>query len=69
MLSYSLGERNILNPAHDVSLLEEYLLTLPKGKKVVFIDEVSWMDTQKSGLVTILSIFGMDGPLLAKISC
>ena len=41
MLSYSLGERNILNPAHDVSLLEEYLLTLPKGKKVVFIDEVS----------------------------
>ncbi|MCF0125158.1 MAG: ATP-binding protein, partial [Clostridia bacterium] len=38
-------------------LLEKFLLTLPKGKKIVFIDELSWMDTQKSGLVTALENF------------
>ena len=38
-------------------LLKELVRKAPDGKKVLFIDELSWMDTPKSGLVTALENF------------
>ena len=39
-------------------LLELFIMDLPKGnKKVIFIDDLSWMDTHKSGIVTALESF------------
>lgn len=37
--------------------LEVYLEHLPAGKKVVFIDEMPWLDTFKSGFLTALEAF------------
>ena len=37
--------------------LSRYLETLPKGKKVIFIDELPWMDTAKSGFIAALENF------------
>lgn len=34
-----------------------YLESLPKGNKVVFMDELPWMDTHKSGFVSALEHF------------
>ena len=39
------------------SLLKELIRGVPEGKKVVFIDELSWMDTPKGGLITALENF------------
>ena len=38
-------------------LLQEHLGHLPHGKKVVFIDELSWLDTPKSSFVSALEHF------------
>ncbi len=38
-------------------LLEDGLAKLPEGKKVVFIDELPWMETQKSNFVSALESF------------
>ncbi len=38
-------------------LLEEYLSSLPKGKKLIFIDELSWMDTPHSNFISALEHF------------
>ncbi|MBR3945600.1 MAG: AAA family ATPase, partial [Bacteroidales bacterium] len=32
--------------------LENYLESLPKGKKIVFIDEMPWMDTPRSHFIS-----------------
>lgn len=37
--------------------LSQYLETLPEGKKVIFIDELPWMDTPKSGFIAALENF------------
>lgn len=37
--------------------LQEALEALPRGKKVVFIDEMPWMDTPRSGFVSALEHF------------
>lgn len=37
--------------------LEQYLSTLPYGKKVVFIDELPWLDTGRSNFVSALEHF------------
>ena len=37
--------------------LEDFLAALPDGKKIVFMDELPWMDTQKSGFVSALGYF------------
>lgn len=37
--------------------LEMFLQRLPKGRKVVFLDEMPWMDTFKSGFLTALEGF------------
>ena len=37
--------------------LESALARLPSGKKVVFIDELPWMDSQRSGFVSALESF------------
>ena len=37
--------------------LESYLEALPKGKKIVFIDEMPWMDTPRSNFVSGLEHF------------
>lgn len=37
--------------------LEQYLESLPHGKKVIFIDELPWMDTAKSGFIPALENF------------
>lgn len=38
-------------------MLEEYVKACPSGKKIIFIDELSWMDTPKSGFVSALEHF------------
>ena len=38
-------------------LLADGLESLPVGKKVIFIDELPWMDSQKAGLVSALETF------------
>lgn len=38
-------------------MLEEGLTKLPQGKKVVFIDELPWMDSQRSNFVSALEAF------------
>ena len=38
-------------------LLQEHLASLPVGKKVIFIDELSWLDTPKSNFVSALEHF------------
>lgn len=48
-------------------LLQRHLETCPDGKKVVFIDELPWMDAPRSNLFALLTIFGMDGPQCEKI--
>lgn len=37
--------------------LENYLETLPEGKKIVFIDEMPWMDTPRSNFISGLEHF------------
>lgn len=37
--------------------LESYLESLPEGKKIVFIDEMPWMDTPRSNLISGLEHF------------
>lgn len=39
------------------SLLEKLIVSLPRGKKVIFIDELSWMDTGHSGLLAAIEGF------------
>lgn len=38
-------------------LLEQHLSTFPQGKKIVFIDELPWLDTPKSRFVSALEHF------------
>jgi len=38
-------------------LLEDWLESLPEGKKVVFIDELPWMDTLRSNFISALDHF------------
>lgn len=37
--------------------LSRYLESLPEGRKIIFIDELPWMDTPKSGFITALENF------------
>lgn len=37
--------------------LGKYLETLPEGRKIIFIDELPWMDTPKSGFIAALENF------------
>ena len=37
--------------------LESYLESLPEGKKIVFIDEMPWMDTPRSNFISGLEHF------------
>lgn len=38
-------------------MLQEHLASLPSGKKIVFIDELSWIDTPKSNFISALEHF------------
>ena len=38
-------------------LLEEFLEKIPEGRKIIFIDELPWMDTKKSDFVSALGYF------------
>lgn len=38
-------------------MLEDWLSSLPKGKKIVFIDELPWMDTPRSNFIRALDHF------------
>lgn len=46
--------KNWLVAFHD---LATYLEALPKGRKIIFIDEMPWMDTPKSGFIPALENF------------
>ena len=37
--------------------LAKYMETLPEGRKIIFIDELPWMDTAKSGFIPALENF------------
>jgi len=38
-------------------MLKELIIKAPAGRKVIFIDELPWMDTQKSGMIDALENF------------
>lgn len=38
-------------------LLEDFLASLPEGKKIIFIDELPWMDTVRSNFIRALDHF------------
>ena len=46
--------KNWLLAFHELSI---HLETMPKGKKIIFIDELPWMDTAKSGFIAALENF------------
>ena len=52
---------NIIPKLHSWSdaffYLEQHLATLPAGKKIVFIDEMPWMDTPRSNFISGLEHF------------
>lgn len=51
-------------------LLEKLLVEKDNGKRqVVFLDELPWMDTPKSGFLTALRVFGTVGHLQGITSC
>lgn len=37
--------------------LSKYLATLPQGRKIIFIDEIPWMDTPRSNFISALEHF------------
>lgn len=39
------------------TMLEHYIKECPQGKKVIFLDELSWMDTPKSNFISALEHF------------
>lgn len=39
------------------SLLKDLVRQAPDGRKVIFVDELSWMDTPRSGFITALESF------------
>ena len=49
------------------SELKRFIKSLPEGKKVVFLDELPWMDAPRSGFLSELESFGMDGHRHEKI--
>lgn len=58
-------QKNWILAFHELS---RYLETLPEGKKVIFIDELPWMDTPKSGFIAALENFGIVGPRCGMMS-
>ncbi len=48
-------------------VLEEYLSSLPEDrKKIIFVDEMPWIDSLRSDFTQHLKTFGMDGqPVVA----
>lgn len=38
-------------------MLEQYLKELPEGEKVVFLDELPWMDAPKSSCMSVKSMY------------
>ena len=55
---YGLAERPKLKSWSDAFFeLEMALSARPRGKKVIFLDELPWMDTQKSGFIDALEHF------------
>lgn len=50
------------------SELKRYITNLPEGKKVVFLDELPWMDAPRSGFLSNWRPSGMDGHRHAKTS-
>ena len=57
---YNMGMKKCAMPASwsdAFHLLESYLSGLPEGKKVVFIDELPWMDTPRSNFIRALDHF------------
>ena len=52
-------------------LLKQLINDAPTGKKVIFIDELPWMDTQKRILLALWKAFGTAGqrPARRKTSC
>lgn len=58
MEKYGLGVGKRPKTWYDAfDLLEGALSRLPPGKKVIFIDELPWMDSQRSGFVSALESF------------
>lgn len=50
--------------------LEQLLQHLDTGERqVVFIDELPWMDTPRSGFLPAFENFGMDGAVAEITSC
>lgn len=56
---YSGSERLVIQKNWILAFYElsRYLETLPEGKKIIFIDELPWMDTAKSGFIAALENF------------
>ena len=51
------GKKALKNWFDAFDRLEAFLQSMPVGKKVVFLDELPWMDTQHSGFISALEAF------------
>lgn len=54
------GYRSTVKPNNWIEafyMIEQYLKELPQGKKVVFLDELPWMDAPKSSFMPALENF------------
>lgn len=49
--------------------LAQFIKESKEAKKVIFIDEIPWLDTPRSGFLSGLNTFGIHSPLLAKMYC
>lgn len=61
-------DRNVTSVPHDWIDAFEMLITYLDSlngieRKVIFLDELPWMDTAGSNFISALEHFGMDGPL------
>ena len=50
-------------------LLEEWIDTLPQGRKVIFLDELPWMDTPRSNFLPALEHFWNAWASTVSASC
>lgn len=51
-------------------MLEMHLQSMDDGKRqLIFLDELPWLDTPRSGFITALKASGIPGPVQERILC
>lgn len=74
LTQYSKKHYNVPKTWHEaLNQLKDYILTLKKNKIIIFIDEISWIDTSNSGFLSdfeyFWNSFGSSNPKIKLIIC